>query len=296
MSEGMARDRFGEALVALPVELAVREREDRAAQVLIVDGEGAQGLPGGVVCVVSGEAGDETLAAVRAAAEQGDAAGVATALEAYEERLERAGAKVAARQAEDSVVAAVSALPAITEVRYRGKAIAEGLVVHPELGSMCALVAYAGGGLDPESFVASTFVAPGQQVAVETVVVVREPQLTALERKVLERLPAEAGQLAIASAGGIADASLAGAGLALAAGVFLDRRPDELWSNMEQREAEAQAKFDQAQGKWEQKQGHLAWLAEDSELAGEIGQMAPGAAVQTLVQMRADLLLQDQLR
>jgi hypothetical protein len=295
---GKARDRLGEALVALPVELVARRRNDKAAEVRFVESkEEAPGLPGGVICIVSGEPGDALLDEVRKAADGRDAAAVSRALEGYEERLKEAGEKVAGEVEGTSVARAIAALPAITQVSYRGKTVAEGMVVHPEMRSTRALIPYAGGELDPEAFIASTYVLPGEAFEVETVVVVREPELTPLERKVLDRLPNELSQLAVGAPGGIAGLSLAGSGLALAAGVYLDRKielSDD--DDHELRMQEAEARVDALEGRWEERHGGLFWLDNQAEISGQIEQMTAGAAVQTLVQIRADLMLQDQLQ
>jgi hypothetical protein len=288
-----ARDRFGEALIALPAELAVRERREGTAEVRFVEGDGdAPGLPGGTICIVSGEPGDGLLGEVREAAERGDAAAVSKVLERYRGRLKEAGERIAY---EGSVARAIAALPAITEVRYRGKPIAEGMIVHPEVRSMHVLVPYAGGGLDPGEFVASTYVQRGEAPEVETVVVVREPELTPLEQKVLERLPVEVNQLAVGASSGIAGVSLSSAGLALAAGVYLDRHALESWSDDQRRREEAEARAEAAMARWEQRHGGLAWLGLDAELSGQLEQMTAGAAVETLVQIRTDLMLQSGL-
>jgi hypothetical protein len=296
---GEARDRFGDALVALPAELAVRERSDGAVEVRYVEagGDDAPGLPGGVICVVSGEPGDPLLDEVREAAGEGDAAAVSKALEGYEERLKRAGEKVARAVAAGSVAKAVASLPAITELRYRGKPVVEAMIVHPEMRSMRALVPYAGGTLDPAAFVASTYVRRGVAAEVETVVVVREPELTPFERKVVDRLPEEVDQLALGAPGGIASLSLAGGGLALAAGVYVDwglQADDD--DDVEQAMAFAEIQADQAEQHWEEHHGGLFWLDRHPELTGPIAQMTAGAAVQALVQIRTELMLQGQLR
>lgn len=290
---GEARDRLGAALVALPAELAIRERLDRAAEVRYVEGgSDAPGLPGGVICVVSGEAGDSLLGEVRDAAEKGDAAAVSKALEGYEERLKGAGEKVAG---EGSVAEAIASLPAITEVSYRGKPVAEGMIVHPEMRSMRVLVPFAGGKLDPEAFVASTYVSPGEGPEVETVVVVREPELSPLEQKVMDRLPAEVDQLAVGALGGVASVSLAADGLALAAGIFIDWTVEDL-DDSERRREEGEARAEAAAQRFEEHHGGLLWLAAHPEVSGQIEQMPVGMAVEALVQVRADLMLQGRLR
>jgi hypothetical protein len=110
----------------------------------------------------------------------------------------------------------MAALPAITQVSYRGKLIAEGLIVHGELEAMRVLIPYAGGTLDPEGFTASTYVVRGAEgPTVDTLVIVREPALTPLEQKVLRQLPRELSQLSLGR-GDLASAPGIVAGLLMA--------------------------------------------------------------------------------
>jgi hypothetical protein len=168
--------RFGEALAALPVELASRRRHDRPAEIYHVKSErDAPGLPGGSICVVSGKTGARFVEEVREAARKGDAAAVAEVLHAHEGHLHRRAREASERSVHEPTGEALAKIPAITELSYRGKPVAEGMIVHPELDAMRVLVPYAGGRLDSSGFVASTY-AHGKHVpAVDTVVVVREP-------------------------------------------------------------------------------------------------------------------------
>lgn len=77
----------------------------------------------------------------------------------------------------------------IVEVRYHGTPIAAGALGEDGL---CRLLPFAGGALDRRKFAVSTYVAPGARApAVATLVIVREPSLSDLERRALERLPRE---------------------------------------------------------------------------------------------------------
>jgi hypothetical protein len=79
--------------------------------------------------------------------------------------------------------------PVIVRVSYRGTPIAAG-ILGEDLDGLHALLPFAGGLLDPEGFAASTYVAPGAAApAVATLVIVREPRLSELERRALVRLP-----------------------------------------------------------------------------------------------------------
>jgi hypothetical protein len=253
--------RFGEALVALPVELASRRRHDRPVEVHYVkSSHDAPGLPGGSICVVSGDAKATFLRQVREAASGGDAGAVAKVLHLHEEHLSRRGSELGEHRADRGTPTgeALAKVPAITEVSYRGKPVAEGMIVHPELDAMRVLLPYAGGRIDPSGFVASTY-AHGKQVPdVDTVVVVREPELTPIERKVLDKLPEEVNQLVIGDPSIVANWGLAAAGavfvVVVVAGVLLAKYAQE---QMQKKEAEKQKELErqiEMQGEAQQEQ------------------------------------------
>jgi hypothetical protein len=338
--------RFGEALVALPVELASRRRHDHPVEVHYVkSAHDAPGLPGGSICVVSGAAESPLVREVHAAARGGDASTVAKILRAHEEQLRRHA--VDAREVRSEKLRptgeALAAIPAITEVSYRGKPVAEGMVVHPELQAMRVLVPYAGGRLERDSFVASTYVHGKQAPNVHTIVIVREPELSPIEQKVLDRLPKEINQVVIGDPGSVENWGLAAAGLVfvvvVVAGVLLaeyaqkqmQQKEQENQKQLEkqieqgqeqQHEAQQEQQQEQQQehqneGQQEQQQenqnegqgeaqqeknansGSLSWFVDEAEfasLAAQLEEVAAGAAVQTLVQLRTNLMIQGQLR
>jgi hypothetical protein len=325
--------RFGEALVALPVELASRRRHDHTPEVSYVrSSHDAPGLPGGSICVVSGARGAPLLEEVRAEARKGDASAVAKILEAHEATLgKRARESLEERREEQlSTGEALTKIPSITEVRYRGKAVAEGMITHPEMKAMRTLIPYAGGRLDPEGFVASTYVHGERAPEVDTIVIVREPELSAIEQKVLDRLPEEVNQIVLGDPGSVANWGLLAAGLVFAFVYFVGPKVAEYAKEqMQQKEREHQREMErqiegqnqqeqqqqqeqqgeqqqeqqqEQQGQGEQQQeknansGSLSWFVDEAELVGELEDLAAGAAVQTLVQLRTSLMMQGQLR
>jgi hypothetical protein len=77
----------------------------------------------------------------------------------------------------------------VVEVRYHGVPIAEGPIPAGELRHS---LPFFGGALDPAEFTASAYVPPGSEApAITTVVAVRPPELSHLERRALDHLPAE---------------------------------------------------------------------------------------------------------
>jgi hypothetical protein len=247
---------IGEVSVALPLELARRHRSDRTADVFHVQTRGdAPGLPGGSICIVSGLARSGLVRDVRAAAESGDAAAVAKVLEANERELRRRAHGDAKHRRHATVTEAIAAIPAITQVSYRGKLVAEGMPAFEEFPAVRVLVPYAGGELDPEAFAAHTYrLGKHRGVEVETVVIVRDPELSALEKKVLERLPREVNQLALGRGDLVANLGLAAAALVFVAvvvgGVLLAeyaQRQMQQERERQEREMERQIAGDQGQ-------------------------------------------------
>lgn len=320
-------NRFGEALVALPVELASRRRHDHAPEVNYVSSShDAPGLPGGSICVVSGARDAPLLEEIRAEARKGDASAVAKILQAHEAALgKRVGELLEERHEEQLPTGeALTKIPSITEVRYRGKSVAEGMITHPEMKAMHTLIPYAGGRLDPEGFVASTYVHGERAPEVETIVIVREPELSPIEQKVLDRLPEEVNQIVLGDPGSVANWGLLAAGLVFAFVYFVGPKVAEYAKEqMQQKEREHQREMErqiegnqqqeqqqeqqgeqqqEQQGQGEQQQeknansGSLSWFVDEVELAGELEDLAAGAAVQTLVQLRTSLMMQGQLR
>jgi hypothetical protein len=329
-------NRFGEALVALPVELASRRRHNHTPEVNYVrSSHDAPGLPGGSICVVSGGKGTPLLEEVRAEARKGDASAVAKILHEHDAALSKrvSGSRTDHRE-ELPVGEALTRIPSITEVRYRGKSVAEGMITHPEMQAMRVLVPYAGGRLDPEGFVASTYVHGERAPEVDTIVIVREPELSPIEQKVLDRLPEEVNQIVLGDPGSVANWGLLAAGLVFAFVYFVGPKVAEYAKEqMQQKERENQREMErqiegqnqqeqqqhqeqqgeqqqeqhqeqqqEQQGQGEQQQeknansGSLSWFVDEVELAGELEDLAAGAAVQTLVQLRTSLMMQGQLR
>jgi hypothetical protein len=319
--------RFGEALVALPVELASRRRYDHTPEVNYVrSSHDAPGLPGGSICVVSGITGTPLLEQVRAHARKGDASAVAKLLSEHDVALSKRviESREERREQELPTGEVLTKIPSITEVRYRGKSVAEGMITHPEMKAMRVLIPYAGGRLDPEGFVASTYVHGERASEVDTIVIVREPELSAIEQKVLDRLPEEVNQIVLGDPGSVANWGLLAAGLVFAFVYFVGPKVAEYAKEqMQQKEREHQREMErqiegnqqqeqqqeqqgeqqqEQQGQGEQQQeknansGSLSWFVDEVELAGELEDLAAGAAVQTLVQLRTSLMMQGQLR
>ncbi|MGV8908147.1 MAG: hypothetical protein ACOH1Y_04135 [Propionicimonas sp.] len=316
---------IGEVAVALPVELARRTRTDRPTDVYYVSSdEAVPGLPGGSICVISGLAGSGFVDKVREAAKTGDAASVVQLLNSVEEEL-RTRRPLRQRRRRRDISAAIAGIPAITQVSYRGKLVAEAIPATEELPALRVLVPFAGGSLDLEAFTASTYrLREHAKTAVDTIVVVREPELSTLERKVLERLPAEINQMAIGRGDLVANLGLAAAGLIFVAvvvgGVLLaeyaqrqmqqDRQAqqqqmerdvagaDQQQAQDQGDQAQAQDQGDQAAGDDDNHNngGRLGQWYDLDKLAVLLEQLDTAAAVTELVELRTALMQAGQVR
>jgi hypothetical protein len=186
-----------------PADLAGRERHDHALDVLLLGSEdGSPGLPSGSITVLAGYEGSEFMGEACAAARSGDSARLGRTLDARSERRRELDRGVTPEVDRTSIL---DSAHAIVQVSFHGTAIAEGVILDEELW---VVLPFAGGSLDPAGFAASAYVAPAAaSPAVSMVVVVRQPELTDLERRVFERLPREMSEMGIAWAGAGAEAA-----------------------------------------------------------------------------------------
>jgi hypothetical protein len=84
-------------------------------------------------------------------------------------------------------------MPAVIQVSYGATPITAGLVLHEQLDGVVVILPFAGGALDPKRFSASVYIARGAAApAVDTLVIVRQPDPSGFERRALDRLSGEA--------------------------------------------------------------------------------------------------------
>src|SRR5205085_168102 len=107
-------------------------------------------------------------------------------------------------------------IPLLARVTYRGRVLADGMVVGESHGMSLARIPWAGGRLDPDGFRTDLFRTRDSRQRAETVVITREPQLSDIERKVLESLSEDLSQETLGRAGNVANW-----GLIAAAAVFV---------------------------------------------------------------------------
>lgn len=232
---------LSEATIAYRGEIVRRMRTDTRVPVFEVHAKGpAPGIPGGTLLVVSGAAHAPFLRSMRRAAEAGDANAVGWLLREHHAGFGKEAQRHRFEPPED-VVQRIAAVPVLTEVAYRGKAVAEGLPVVKGLEATAVSMPFAGGRVDSDGFVASHYHAGRAQtgVDVDTFVVYRQPRLTPLERKILDRLPEEDINAAVGSPDLVATWAAAAAVVAVvgavAVGLYVAR---EVIREYQQRAAE----------------------------------------------------------
>jgi len=274
-----------DSVSGLAEEVATRVRLDQTPELLEVESaEPAPGLPGGSICVVSGKPEAALVREAGEAARHGDAVAVARALERFDADLRAAADED--REAADRLPPekAFAELPSITAVSYRDKPLVEGLFVHPQVDAMYVNVPFAGGALEAEAFRASTYVREEEAPPVETLLIVRQPELSPLEQKALEQLPEAFDQVKV-------EASFLPiwAPIVVAAGVFLIG----IAAGYELRQHEAIFHGDP---EIKANRGSLSELVDEAELARRLEGLDPEATVKTLVELRASLMAEGKLR
>jgi hypothetical protein len=154
---------------------------------LAVEG-GPAGLSGSVG-IVSGQEGSELVLRAREAARSGDGALLEAIFEAHSQRPPLK--PTSAPGADPAPVA--DSLPPVIKVIYHDTVVAEGTIRDEGL---CVVLPFAGGALDPGGFAASTYFSAGVAPSrLTTLVIVRQRELSDLERRALERLPREISEI-----------------------------------------------------------------------------------------------------
>ena len=220
---------LAEASAGYEGEILARTRTDERVAVYEVRADGATpGLGGGTMVVVCGMSEAPLVRRLRRAAQAGDATEVGRLLLEEHARL-RSEARNTRYEPPDRVLRALAAVPVLTEVSYRGKVVAEAIPLAEGLDVVTVVLPFAGGAVDPDGFVSAHYRPRSAEVGVdvETFVVYRQPELTPLERRILERLPdadvnASVGRADLAAHWGRAAVAAAAVG-ALSTGAFAAR-------------------------------------------------------------------------
>ncbi len=220
----------------------------------------APDFPGGSMIVTSGLAKAPFMQAMRSAAQQGDARAIGALLLKHRSAVESAG-RNRGISTPTNITERIGGVSVLSEISYRGKALADGLPVIRELPATAVLLPFAGGPLDEKSFVASHFVtlAAPATTDLDTVIIYRQPQLTPLEKRILEMLPNENIATSVGSVDQVANWGLVAAAVVFVAAVvvgvyFAQQATKELQQNQQDQQAavdnvgQDQQQADQQQG------------------------------------------------
>ena len=157
-----------------------------APEVLSLDAKGpSSSIPEGSVVVYVVSKGNANLARLAEAVKKGDLAGVDKVHDRVAASIRRRieGGKMGEPKEIDAV-------PSYSELRYGAKTIGRAIFLPTPSSVEARVFAYNGGKLNPKKFQLVQFAKPGREVELETLVVIRPPVLTALEKKILAQVPA----------------------------------------------------------------------------------------------------------
>lgn len=190
-------------LTALTKERSRRSRCDRAAPVYFARGSrDTPELFQRSICILSGRLDAPLVVDILSAVKSGDASAVAEILQAYGTARQWSPYRAASRHTID-----VHRLPVFIDVSYCGTPVVESIVVDSSVGATAVLVPHAGGTVDSQAFVASTYADTPVSEDIATFVIVPETDLGILERTALHQIPRKISALTI----GGGDASPIGA-------------------------------------------------------------------------------------
>lgn len=284
VKETADRDLFaaiGSGLLDYADEVGKRRRSRRDLEVfeLAADLEIAAPLPPGSMLAVIGSDRSAELQELRAAAQTQDV-----------ESLERALAALGELSQEAPRSGSLAAVPVLSEIDYRGKTIAMGLAVTGPTDVAVASFVFAGGEIDSEGFSATHLTTPeGRSLgdSLRGVLIVRQPQLSPVEQALLERLPESALNAAVAPPYATTVFVVA---TQLTSGAFPFQDPtltDAIRRRFPNLEWPPPSPPDPDSKAGEERM--RAWL-ESPEHVGELEGLDARAGVESLVQLRRDLL------
>jgi hypothetical protein len=123
-------------------------------------------LPGGSALILTANPKDDTFRAIVEAAASGDAAKVSEALTAFENTLAKQSTSNLMIPADP--IAQLSKIPLLAQVAYRGRVLADGMVVGNGHAMSLAIIPWAGGQLDPDGFHVNYFYRVGEHQPAKT--------------------------------------------------------------------------------------------------------------------------------
>ena len=151
-------------------------------------------IPEGSVVAYFPKKGSPVLDELAEAAQAGDM----VVLRKIHERQTRA-AERRIEGADPDKAKSISAVPRFAELRYGGKTISKAVYLPAPSTVEARIFAYNGGKLTPGQFRVAQYAENGRGAELDTVLVVRAPQLSALEKKILAAIPADQSEMNIST-------------------------------------------------------------------------------------------------
>lgn len=286
---------LGAGSLAQDYELANRARVTGSVEVHEVSGESdSAAFPSGSIALVVGVRTSKTFSDIRAAAERSNAGEVARLLDALQAPRKTRRAKGPGTVNE--TIRRLRKIPVVTEVTYRGKVLTRGLAPTPPVDAVTTTLVFAGGRIDEGGLEASHAYTPGGRSAAEeidTLFLVRQPELSDIERALLGRLPDADINASVAPPYIAAGVFTAAATLTSGAYPFMDwalqenvRLATRGASNWPSLELDPDAGVDANMNRWLQVRDH----------AGTLEGLEPRAAIEALVRLRSRILAESRRR
>jgi hypothetical protein len=279
-------------LMALTKERSRRSRCDRAVPVYFARGlRGTAELFHRSICILSGRPDVPLVVDILSAVNSGDAGAVADVLQAYRITRQMPPRRAVAR---DTVQA--HRLPVLIDVSYRGTIVVESIVVDGNVGATAVLVPHAGGTVDPQGFVASTYADTPVSEDIATFVIVPEPDLSILERTALHQIPREISALALRGLDALSNGACQSDHVAfvvdVAAGLFLALHAQEHFAPQSYARPASEKKGMRANStpNGKRKAGVTAGISTVTGLSLSQEDVEAAVTMQTLTQLRAALI------
>jgi hypothetical protein len=188
-THGSGRRNLGEIDVIAPAALEVEARGIRFRKIPVVeydwegDDEGPLAPPGSATVFIA-KKGSPVLKEIRAAAKARNGSDAGVARKVFSPFRERRPMELA------QAVQLLQKQPVFASVQYGGLTLATSLFVDAGLHACVVPLPYNGGRLAKEGFTLVEHVKDGSKDALDAVVLVRSPPLTAAERAAVRRVPA----------------------------------------------------------------------------------------------------------
>jgi hypothetical protein len=93
----------------------------------------------------------------------------------------------------------LSEIPVLTEIRYAGRRLAQGMFVPEDVDVSLAPAVYSGGPLDHSEFQVVDYLKPGGDFRQRAVILVNKPRLSDIEKAILELVPQDQSEVFLTS-------------------------------------------------------------------------------------------------